>query len=71
MHSAQLYLDIFFTLCDWLEIPPDKFIKNTEDLEERETFGSICTLLRSDKRLNRDIAEALAVLIEAAYLKQI
>lgn len=64
-------LDTFFTLCNWLHIPPDKFIKNTEHQKEGETFRSICTKLRSDKRLNRDIAEALAVLIEAAYLKQI
>lgn len=64
-------METFLALCDWLEVPPHTLIKNTEDTSQKEIPGSICVMLRSDQRLERDVAEALAVLIEAAYSKQL
>ena len=60
-------LETFLALCDWLEIPPVELIKNTEKQPDSETPQSICLKLRSDQRLPPEIANALAVLIEAAY----
>jgi len=60
-------LETFLVLCDWLEILPTELIKNTEDKSEQDNSYSICAKLRSDRRLKPDLAEALAVLIEAAY----
>ena len=64
-------IETFLALCDWLEVPPSTLIKNTEDTSEKDISRSICTMLRSDKKLNPEVAIALAVLIEAAYSKQL
>ena len=60
-------MDTFLALCDWLEIPAHQLIENTEKSSERSQTQSICTKLRADSRLNPEVADGLAVLIEAAY----
>ncbi len=57
----------FLALCDWLEIPPYEFIRDTENKQEEDDFYSISMKLRSVIRLNPLVADALIVLIEAAY----
>jgi transcriptional regulator with XRE-family HTH domain len=69
-------LETFFALCDWLEIPPAQFVKDTKDKEEKNDCTAICTKLRSDacggtrrsdhRTLEPKVAEAIAVLIEFA-----
>ncbi|MEL7418087.1 MAG: helix-turn-helix transcriptional regulator [Cyanobacteria bacterium J06555_3] len=60
-------MDTFFALCDWLNIPAHRLIENTEETSKSNKAQSICTKLRSDSRLNPEVADGLAVLIEAAY----
>ena len=60
-------VDTFFTLCDWLEVPPAELIRNTENTQEPNKAKSICLKLRADSRLDPQVSNALAVLIEAAY----
>ena len=60
-------MDTFFALCDWLEIPAAELFGNTEETTDRSKAQSICTKLRSDSRLDPEVVEGLAVLIEAAY----
>ena len=64
-------IETFLVLCDWLEVEPTELIKNTEDISDSYTRRSICATLRSDKRLNPEVAQALAILVEAAYSKQL
>ena len=60
-------MDTFLALCDWLEIPAHQLIKDTDKTSESNQAQSICLRLRSDSRLNPEVADGLAVLIEAAY----
>lgn len=57
----------FLALCDWLEIPPAEFIRDTENKHARDDFHDLTCKLRSVIRLNPKVADALIVLIEAAY----
>lgn len=59
-------LETFFALCDWLEIPPSEFIKDTKNKEKQDNYLAICTKLRSDRTFELKVAEAIAVLIEFA-----
>ena len=60
-------IDTFLAVCDWLEIPPGEFIKNTENKGEKDDYSSICAVLRTDSRIPTPVADALALLIEAVY----
>lgn len=57
----------FLALCDWLDVPPSEFIKNTKATVNKNDCASICALLRSDKRLKGGVGDAIALLIEAFY----
>lgn len=59
-------IDTFLAVCDWLEIPPAEFIKNTEDKGKKDDYSAICAKLRTDRRLKPTVADAIATLIEAA-----
>lgn len=61
-------IDTFLALCDWLEVPPTELIKNTEEKEDLGTPEKIAMILRSDKNLPPEAANALALLIKAAFL---
>ena len=60
-------MDTFFTLCDWLEIPPAELMKNTAGKDKVDTPEAIEIQLRADKNLDPAIADALASLVKAAY----
>lgn len=60
-------MDTFVVLCDWLEVPAAELFGNTEKTSEPKGVQSICNKLRSDSRLDPEVADVLAVLIEAAY----
>ncbi len=57
----------FLAICDWIKMPPAELIRNMNSTHELDTCHSICAKLRTDKRLDPEIADALAVLIEFAY----
>lgn len=59
-------IDTFLAVCDWLEIPPAEFIKNTDDKGKKEDYSAICAKLRADGRLKPEVANAIATLIESA-----
>ncbi len=48
-------------------MPPAELIRNTDGIHSGDTCRSVCAKLRTDKRLDPEVADALAVLIEAAY----
>lgn len=60
----------FLAICDWLEMPPYELIRNMNSIQKLDTSHSICAKLRTDKRLDPEVADALCVLIEFAYLNQ-
>ncbi len=57
----------FLAICDWIEMPPAKFIENMNGTQKLDTCRSVCAKLRTDKRLDPEVADALVVLIEFAY----
>ncbi len=56
----------FLALCDWLDVPPHEFIKNTQPAKIVDC-AAICIKLRTDKRLASGVGDAIATLIEAFY----
>jgi transcriptional regulator with XRE-family HTH domain len=64
-------IDTFLILCDWLDVPPAALLGNDSQkgtLREIEsTPDRIAFLLQSDSNLDPSIANALALLIKAAY----
>jgi len=57
----------FLGLCDWLDVPPAEFIKNTQASGKIADCAAICVKLRTDKRLKDGVGNAIATLIEAFY----
>jgi transcriptional regulator with XRE-family HTH domain len=61
-------IETFFLLCDWLNLPPRLFLKDTQDDEQSgTTVERIAALLRTDDILEPWRAEALIAMLEAAY----
>ena len=48
-------------------MPPAELIRNMDGTQELDTSHSVCAKLRTDKRLDPEVADALAVLVEFAY----
>ena len=57
----------FLAICDWIKMPPAELIRNMDGTQELDTCHSVCAKLRTDKRLDPEVADALAVLVEFAY----
>ena len=64
-------IETFLALCDWLEVDPGDLIENTENTSEFNNCNSICAMLRSDEKLNPEVAHALAVIVESSYSKEL
>lgn len=62
-------MDTFLSLCDWLEVKPNRFFQDSSVSEEpaMETPEIIEAHLRADKELDPETAEALANMVKAAY----
>lgn len=62
-------MDTFLRLCDWLEVAPSRFFRDTSETEEPEmdNVALIEAQLRADKELDPETAGALAAMIRAAY----
>ena len=52
-NGATPDMDTFLAICDWLEIPPIEFIKNTVqvNLPKKDDYSVLCALLRTDKTI--------------------
>ncbi|MEH1802141.1 MAG: helix-turn-helix transcriptional regulator [Nostoc sp.] len=59
-------METFLALCNWLQVPPAEFFKNTEEVQ-LSTPDAIAIQLQADNNLDPAIANALASLIKAAY----
>jgi transcriptional regulator with XRE-family HTH domain len=57
----------FLAICDWIEMPPAGLIKNMNGTQKLDTCHSVCAKLRTDKRLDPEVADAIALLIEFVY----
>lgn len=57
----------FLAICDWLEIHPIEFIKNTKHETKPQDYSIICSKLRADKRIDSNVGNAIASLIEAVF----
>ena len=51
-------------------MPPAELIRNMDSPKQLDTCHSVCAKLRTDKRLDPEVADALAVVIEFAYRNQ-
>ena len=59
-------METFLALCNWLEVPLCELFRTTEDIQ-LDTAEFIAIQLQADKNLDPAIANALALLIKAAY----
>lgn len=57
----------FLALCNWLQVHPGDLFGVSGELPPLNTADDITVKLLSDKNIDPDIANALAVLIKAAY----
>ncbi len=60
----------FLAICDWIKMSPAELIKDMDGTQKLDTCRSVCAKLRTNKRLDPEVADALAVLVEFAYLNQ-
>lgn len=60
-------IETFLSLCDWLDVSPSSLIKTDKDNSKQDNCQYICNKLRTDKKLDSAIADALAILVKAAY----
>lgn len=58
----------FLAICDWLEIHPNQFIINTvHETKPQKDYSIICSKIRADKRIDSNVGNAIASLIEAVF----
>ncbi len=62
-------MDTYLRLCDWLEVDPAHFFKNTSEADnpQLDTPDLIEVHLRADRELDQETATALATMVKAAY----
>lgn len=60
-------IETFTALCNWLDVPPSTFFRGDELSSPMPVPEAIALQLQSDKNLDPATANALAVLIKAAY----
>ena len=63
-------METFLLLCDWLNVPPTYFFKDTEEPAQPKGVDpseALAIQLRADKQLDPTTANVLAALVKAAY----
>ena len=50
-----------------MEMPPAELIRNMDGTQKLDTCSSVCAKLRTDKKLDPEVADVISVLIEFAY----
>jgi UDP-N-acetylglucosamine 1-carboxyvinyltransferase len=68
-HEKMVDVETFLRLCDWLQVAPQAFIKNTDEVREQEmtTPERIEVVLRTDRTLSTESADALIALLKVTY----
>ena len=68
-HEKMVDVQTFLRLCDWLQVVPHEFIKNTDEVPKQEitTLEQIEVVLRTDRSLPPESADALITLLKVTY----
>ncbi len=68
-HEKMVDVQTFLRTCDWLQVAPQEFIKNTDEVRELEmtTIERIEVMLRTDRTLPPESADALITLLKVTY----
>jgi transcriptional regulator with XRE-family HTH domain len=68
-HEKMVDVQTFLRLCDWLQVAPQEFIKNTDEVPEQEmaTPERIEVVLRTDRTLPPEAADAFITLLKVTY----
>jgi transcriptional regulator with XRE-family HTH domain len=68
-NEKMVDVETFLRICDWLQVAPQEFIKNTDEVREQEmtTPERIEVVLRSDRTLPPESADALITLVKVTY----
>ena len=68
-HEKMVDVQTFLRLCDWLQVAPQEFLKNTDEVHEQEmtTPERIEVVLRTDRTLPPESADALITLVKVTY----
>ncbi len=68
-HEKMGDVEMVLRICDWLQVAPQAFIKNTDKMPEQEmtTPERIEVVLRTDRTLPPGSADALIVLLKVTY----
>jgi transcriptional regulator with XRE-family HTH domain len=68
-HEKMVDVETFLRICDWLQVAPQEFIKNTDEVREQEmtTPERLELVLRTDRTLSPESADALIALLNVTY----
>jgi transcriptional regulator with XRE-family HTH domain len=68
-NEKMVDVQTFLRICDWLQVAPQEFIKNTDEVREQEmtTPERIEVVLRTDRTLLPESADALITLVKVTY----
>jgi len=68
-NEKMVDVETFLRICDWLEVVPQEFIKDTDEVREQEmtTAERIEVALRTDRTLSTETADAFIALLKVAY----
>ena len=68
-NEKMVDVQTFLRICDWLQVAPQEFIKNTDEVREQEmtTLEQIEVVLRTDRTLPPEAADALLALLKVTY----
>ncbi len=68
-NEKMVDVQTFLRICDWLQVAPQEFIKNTDEVPEQEmtTPERIEVVLRTDRTLPPESADALITLVKVTY----
>jgi transcriptional regulator with XRE-family HTH domain len=60
-------VDTFVKICQWLEVPTDTFIINTQNNEPASNYERIVAHLRAERELDPQTVSSLIKMIDLAY----
>jgi transcriptional regulator with XRE-family HTH domain len=68
-HEKMVDVQTFLRICDWLQVAPQAFIQNTDEVREQEmtTTERIEVVLRTDRTLPPESTDALIALLKVTY----
>jgi transcriptional regulator with XRE-family HTH domain len=68
-NEKMVDVQTFLRICDWLQVVPQEFLKDTNEVGEQEmtTAERIEVALRTDRTLSPESADVLISLLKVAY----